>query len=40
MLTDVGLVSRKIYGETPIYSINKDGSMARTIIELFTRAKF
>jgi DNA-binding transcriptional ArsR family regulator len=40
MLTDVGLVSRKIYGEIPIYSINKDASMARTLIEFFTKAKF
>jgi len=40
MLTDVELVSRKVYAEIPIYSINKDGSMARTIIELFTKVKF
>jgi DNA-binding transcriptional ArsR family regulator len=34
------LVSRKIYGEITLYSINRNDSRARTIVELLVKAIF
>ncbi|MEM2111953.1 MAG: ArsR family transcriptional regulator [Candidatus Bathyarchaeia archaeon] len=39
-LLENGLIYRRIYGEIPLYAINKDDSRARAIIEYFAKIKF
>jgi len=38
-LVEVGLVSRRIYGEIPLYTVNKDDSRAKALMEFFTKIK-
>jgi DNA-binding transcriptional ArsR family regulator len=38
-LVEAGIVSRRIYGEIPLYSFNKEDSRARGITEFFTNVK-
>ncbi|MBS7632804.1 helix-turn-helix transcriptional regulator [Candidatus Bathyarchaeota archaeon] len=38
-LVDVGLVSRGIYGEIPLYGINKNDFRAMATTEFFTKTK-
>lgn len=40
VLVESGLVSKKIYGEIPLYSINKENLIARALIDFFTKMKF
>jgi len=39
VLIDAGLVSRKLYGEISLYSINISNSVVAALIEFFTKAK-
>lgn len=39
ILVNVGLVSRKIYGEIPLYSINHGDSNAKALMDLFKEAR-
>ena len=38
-LVETGLVSRRIYGEIPLYAINRNDPRAKALIEFFTKAK-
>jgi DNA-binding transcriptional ArsR family regulator len=38
-LVESGLVSRAVFGEIPLYTINKGDSRAKTIIEFFAKTK-
>jgi len=38
-LVESQLVSRRIYGEIPLYAINKKDSRAMAIVELFTKIR-
>jgi len=38
-LVETGLVLKKIYGEIPLYAINRDESRARALMDLFARIK-
>jgi DNA-binding transcriptional ArsR family regulator len=38
-LVDAGLVSRRIYGEIPLYAINKDDFGATALIGFFAKMK-
>jgi len=38
-LVESGLVSRRIYGEIPVYTINGDNFRARGITEFFSKMK-
>lgn len=38
-LVEVGLVSRRIYGEIPLYTINKDNFGSVALIDFFARMK-
>ena len=38
-LFETGLVSKMVYGEIPLYSINKDDHRARAIVEFFNAIK-
>jgi len=38
-LVESQLVSRRIYGEIPLYAINKNDSRAKAIVELFTKIR-
>ena len=38
-LVKTGLVLKKIYGEIPLYAINRDESGARALMDLFARVK-
>ncbi|MDH7564830.1 MAG: helix-turn-helix domain-containing protein [Candidatus Bathyarchaeota archaeon] len=38
-LVEVGLVSRRIYGEIPLYTVNRNDSRAMALIEFFIRIK-
>jgi DNA-binding transcriptional ArsR family regulator len=37
MLVNAGLVSRRVYGEIPLYTINGKDSRARAMIEFFAK---
>jgi len=39
-LTETEIVSRRIYGEIPLYTINRNDSRARAIMEFFSKTKF
>jgi DNA-binding transcriptional ArsR family regulator len=39
-LVETGLVSRRIYGEIPLYAFKKDYFRANALIEFFTKTKF
>ncbi|MEM3551717.1 MAG: ArsR family transcriptional regulator [Candidatus Bathyarchaeia archaeon] len=39
-LVETGIVSRRIYGEIPLYAINRNDSKARALADLFTKIKF
>jgi len=38
-LVEIGLVSRRIYGEIPLYAINKDNFSSVALIDFFSRMK-
>jgi len=38
-LVETELVSRKIYGEIPMYTINRDDFRAKTVVEFFIKIK-
>jgi len=38
-LVDTGLVSRTIYGQIPLYTINGDNLKAKAVIEFLTKTK-
>ena len=38
-LVEVGLVCKRIYGEIPLYSIDRNDSLARATIKFFTETK-
>ncbi len=38
-LVEIGLVSRRIYGEIPVYSIGREDFKARALIEFFAKIK-
>ena len=38
-LVETGIVSRRIYGEIPLYAINRNDPRARAIVELFTKIR-
>jgi DNA-binding transcriptional ArsR family regulator len=38
-LVEIGLVSRRIYGEIPLYAINKDNFSSVALIDFFARMK-
>lgn len=37
VLVDARLVTKKLYGEIPLYSINANNPLVRTLIELFKK---
>jgi len=39
-LVEVGLVSRRIYGEIPLYGIDRNDSRAIVLVEFFAGIKF
>ena len=39
-LVETGLVSKKIYGEIPLYGIKKEDFRALALIEFFAKTKF
>ena len=39
-LVETRLISRRIYGEVPLYAINKDDYRTRALIEFFVKIKF
>jgi DNA-binding transcriptional ArsR family regulator len=39
-LIGAGVISRKIYGEIPVYAINKDSFRAIVLMEFFSKIKF
>ncbi|MGQ9507698.1 MAG: ArsR/SmtB family transcription factor [Candidatus Bathycorpusculaceae bacterium] len=39
-LVGVGVISRKIYGEIPVYAINKGSTKAIVLIEFFSKMNF
>ncbi|MDH5481723.1 MAG: metalloregulator ArsR/SmtB family transcription factor [Candidatus Bathyarchaeota archaeon] len=39
-LVEARLVSRRIYGEIPLYSIGREDSKARALIDFFAKMKF
>jgi DNA-binding transcriptional ArsR family regulator len=38
-LVETGIVSKRIYGEIPLYTINKSKLRARAIVEFFTKIR-
>jgi DNA-binding transcriptional ArsR family regulator len=38
-LVETGIVSKRIYGEIPLYTINKSNLRARAIVEFFTKIR-
>ena len=38
-LVRMGLVSRKVFGEIPLYTLNKDYFIVKAIIEFFAKTK-
>lgn len=38
-LLEAQIISRRVYGEIPLYSINKQGSRARAIVEFFNNIR-
>jgi hypothetical protein len=40
MLVNAGLVSRRVYGEIPLYTIDGKDSRARVMIEFFAKIQF
>jgi DNA-binding transcriptional ArsR family regulator len=39
MLVNAGLVSRRVYGEIPVYALNIDESRVRGIVDFFVKTK-
>ena len=39
VLVESGLVSKKLYGEIPLYSINEKNTVANALIEFFIKTK-
>ncbi len=39
-LTEAGLVSRMIYGEVPLYSLNMKDFKAKALVDFFSKIKF
>ena len=40
VLVENGLVSKKIYGEIPLYSINKENPITKALTDFFTKLRF
>ena len=40
VLVENGLVSKKIYGEIPLYSINKENLITKALTDFFTKLRF
>jgi len=38
-LVETGLISRKIYGEIPMYTINRNDFRAKAVVEFFIKIK-
>lgn len=38
-LVEIGLVSRKIYGEIPVYTIDRNDERVKNLIEFFNKMK-
>ncbi|MBM4401268.1 MAG: winged helix-turn-helix transcriptional regulator [Crenarchaeota archaeon] len=38
-LVEIGIVSRRIYGEIPLYTLNGNDPRAKAIVELFTKTR-
>lgn len=39
-LIETGLVVKEVYGEIPLYAINRDESKASALMDMFVRIKF